>query len=238
MLENHPEGRGISGVAFRSRKPCISNDYLSDPRGTTFHGSIRSDGARAVAAFPLFSGGQPVGILLFVAAEQDTFTPGFVDLLQRLADNISFALDNFALAFEKTKADKQRDRLTRMFEALSATNEAIMRAKSRTELFELVCEAAVLGGTFTSTTIVLAGPGETFLRIAASKGKNHERVSERYALSSGAISFNIGESLRVCASISTKFTTIAVKWFRACCVIFCAIPAPKSRSMILIYLKS
>jgi diguanylate cyclase (GGDEF)-like protein len=184
VREDVPEGRGISGVAFRSRKPCISNDYLSDPRGTTFHGSIRSDGAKAVAAFPLFSGGEPVGILLFVAAERDTFTPGFVDLLQRLADNISFALHNFALAFEKTKADKQRDRLTRMFEALSATNEAIMRAKSREELFELVCEAAVLAGTFTSATILLADPEKDFLRIAASKGQNNSRVrSTRFSIS-------------------------------------------------------
>jgi diguanylate cyclase (GGDEF)-like protein len=183
VREDHPEGCGISGIAFRSRKPCISNDYLSDPRGTTFHGSIRSD-ARAVAAFPLFSRAQPVGILLLVAAERDTFSPGFVDLLQRLADNISFALHNFALAFEKTKADKQRDRLTRMFEALSATNEAIMRAKSREELFELVCEAAVLAGTFTSATVLLAEPDKDFLRIAASKGLNNGRVrSTRFSIS-------------------------------------------------------
>ena len=51
-----------------------------------------------------------------------------------------------------------------MFAALSATNEAIMRAKSRAELFELVCAAAVLGGKFTSTTIALAEPGQDFLR--------------------------------------------------------------------------
>jgi diguanylate cyclase (GGDEF)-like protein len=184
VLEHRPEGRGISGIAFRSGKPCISNDYLTDPRGTAFHHSIRNDGARAVAAFPLFSGSEGAGILLFCASEQDAFTPGSVDLLQRLADNISFAIRNFDLADEKAKADKQKDRLTRMFEALSATNEAIMRAKSRSELFELVCQAAVLGGTFTSTTIVLAGPGETFLRIAASKGKNHARVrSTRFAVS-------------------------------------------------------
>ena len=42
-----------------------------------------------------------------------------------------------------------------MFEALSATNEAIMRAKTRDELFEVVCEAAVLGGMFASATIAI-----------------------------------------------------------------------------------
>ena len=43
-----------------------------------------------------------------------------------------------------------------MLAALSATNEAIMRAGSRGELFELVCVAAASGGKFTSTSIALA----------------------------------------------------------------------------------
>ena len=57
-----------------------------------------------------------------------------------------------------------------MFEALSATNEAIMRVKTRAELFELVCQAAVLGGKFASATIALAEPDGEFLVIAATKG--------------------------------------------------------------------
>ena len=66
-----------------------------------------------------------------------------VELLQRLADNVSFALENFDRADERRLADQQRERLTRMYTALSATNEAIMRARTREELFERVCEAAV-----------------------------------------------------------------------------------------------
>ena len=57
-----------------------------------------------------------------------------------------------------------------MFAALSATNEAIMRAKSRNELFDMVCEAAANGGRFTSTTIALATPGSDLLRIVAAAG--------------------------------------------------------------------
>ncbi len=168
--ENDPEGRGICGEAFRSMRPCISNDYLADARGELFHAKALRDGVRAAAAFPLLRCGQAIGILLFISAEQDMFTPEFVDLLRRLADNVSFALRNFDLADQKNEADKQEGRLTRMFAALSATNEAIMRAKSRTELFELACEAAVLGGPFTSATIAMASPDEHFLRIAASNG--------------------------------------------------------------------
>jgi diguanylate cyclase (GGDEF)-like protein len=184
ISESLPEGRGLCGRAFRSRQPSISNDYLADQHGEAFHNMMRSTQGKSAAAFPLFSHHQPVGTIGFISIELDTFTPEFSDLLQRLADNISFALGNFDLADEKAKAEKQKDRLTRMFEALSSTNEAIMRARSRAELFELVCEAAVLRGTFTSTTIAVPEPGEVFLRIAASKGENRERISStRFATS-------------------------------------------------------
>ena len=102
-----PEGRGLSGTAFRSRKACISNDYLADQRGSAFHAVVRSDGAKSGAAFPLLIRGQAVGVMIFLSAEKDTFTPEFVELLQRLADNVSFALENFDRADEKTKADER-----------------------------------------------------------------------------------------------------------------------------------
>ena len=65
-----------------------------------------------------------------------------VALMARNAENVSVALDNFDHASEKANAEQQKERLTRMFAALSATNEAIMRAKSRAQLFEMVCVAA------------------------------------------------------------------------------------------------
>jgi diguanylate cyclase (GGDEF)-like protein len=42
-----------------------------------------------------------------LSAEINTFTPEFVELLQRLADNVSFALENFDRADEKHKADER-----------------------------------------------------------------------------------------------------------------------------------
>ncbi len=43
----------------------------------------------------------------FMSLEKDTFTPEFAELLQRLVDNVSFALENFDRADEKTKADER-----------------------------------------------------------------------------------------------------------------------------------
>ena len=63
-----------------------------------------------------------------------------------------------------------------MFAALSATNEAIMRAKSRAELFELVCESVANGAKFTSTCIALARPDGDDLDLVAVAGPTAENT--------------------------------------------------------------
>ena len=42
--------------------------------------------------------------------------------------------------------------IAQMFAALSATNEAILRATSEDELFQRVCDAAVFGGKLLAPT--------------------------------------------------------------------------------------
>ncbi|WIW47341.1 GAF domain-containing protein [Bradyrhizobium sp. 62B] len=168
---DHPEGQGIIGISLRTCRPSVINDYMHDPRSVHWRSKAVEDGTRAAASFPLLRDGRkPIGILLFLAPEEDTFTPDLVELLARLAENVSFALDNFERAEEKARTEAQKERLRRMFAALSATNEAIMRAKSRAELFDLVCLAASNGAKFTSTTIALARADSDQLEIVASAG--------------------------------------------------------------------
>ena len=103
-----PEGRGLSGAAFRSRQACISNDYLADQRGQRLprhHSQRWGKVRRGISVARPRAGGWRHAVSL--SAEKDTFTPEFVELLQRLADNVSFALENFDRADEKTKADER-----------------------------------------------------------------------------------------------------------------------------------
>jgi diguanylate cyclase (GGDEF)-like protein len=105
--EERPEGQGLTGRAIRSRQASIINDYLADSQANAFHGRARSDGANSGAALPLFVQGRVVGIMIFISLEKDTFTPEYAELLQRLVGNVSFALENFDRADEKTRADER-----------------------------------------------------------------------------------------------------------------------------------
>jgi diguanylate cyclase (GGDEF)-like protein len=105
--EAHLEGRGLCGQAIRSQRACIMNDYLADPRAAAFHGTARTDGTNSGASFPLLAHGQVVGVMSFMSREKDTFTSEFRRIVQRLVDNVSFALENFDRADEKTRADER-----------------------------------------------------------------------------------------------------------------------------------
>jgi diguanylate cyclase (GGDEF)-like protein len=166
-----PEGRGITGIALRTRRACITNDYLTDfGESGYFYAGVRDSGTQSGAALPLSKNGETIGAIIFLSRELNAFSPELIALLERLAENVSFALDNFGRADEKARADAQKERLARMFAALSATNEAIMRAKTRAELFELVCAAASSGAKFTSTSIALARNDSHELDIVAAAG--------------------------------------------------------------------
>ena len=66
--------------------------------------------------------------------------------------------------------------IARTFAALSATNEAILYAKSPDELYRQVCDAALSSGDFLATAIFLLEPGTSMLRFAAGFGEEREFV--------------------------------------------------------------
>ncbi|MGP8121487.1 MAG: EAL domain-containing protein, partial [Xanthobacteraceae bacterium] len=183
--ETVAEGRGFGGTAFRSGAPCICNDVATDERVAPWRDLVQQSGLRACAVVPVTAQGVTCGVMYFFFNDHyGDLDDTMVDLMSRIAANVSFGLDLFEKENARREAERRQEMLHRMYVALSATNEAIMRAKTREELLDLVCNAAVLGGRFTSTTIALAVPGEEFLEIAATRGQNAGRVrSTRFAIS-------------------------------------------------------
>jgi diguanylate cyclase (GGDEF)-like protein/PAS domain S-box-containing protein len=99
-------GRGLVGTAFRTRRACISNDFMSDERVRPWHTQMHEMGVAAGAALPLMRGGCPVGALVFYHEEQGAFDDEIVGLLERMSANVSFALDNMDREAERVHAER------------------------------------------------------------------------------------------------------------------------------------
>ena len=176
VAENAPTGQGITGVAFRTAKPCVSNDLLNDIRSKVWREALRREGIRAAAALPLVRGGASVGVLLVFFAEVGAADDEIVSLLARMVENVVFALDDLDSEAERKKNERAARRLARMYAALSATNEAIIRSKSPQELYERICDASVRGGKSIATAVLLAEPDSPWLKAVAGSGDVMELV--------------------------------------------------------------
>ena len=172
--DQHPE---LIATAFRSRRAAIIYDSPTDTQFAKWHDGALI-GIRSAAVVPIVKNKRSIGTLLCCSDQPDAFSKEQVPLLERMAENISFALDNFKREKQHKSAERAAVKLARMFAALSATNEAMMRAATRAELCQRVCEAAVLGGNFTSAAIAFARPDGEVLEVMSTAGPAADLVRD------------------------------------------------------------
>jgi diguanylate cyclase (GGDEF)-like protein/PAS domain S-box-containing protein len=101
------EGNGLAGTSFRTLVPCISNDFLADERTRHWHEAAESSGIQSAAAVPLINGGRAIGVLLFYSGQKNAFDAETIQLLERMANNVSFGLDNFAREAEREHTERK-----------------------------------------------------------------------------------------------------------------------------------
>jgi diguanylate cyclase (GGDEF)-like protein/PAS domain S-box-containing protein len=114
-----PEGRGPVGLAFRSGVTQVSNDFMRDERTAYWHDQGKASGVKSSAAVPLQRHGAVYGAMVFFSPERRTFDDDVVKLLERMAQNISFALGNLERDRERHKAQSALTESEARFRALT-----------------------------------------------------------------------------------------------------------------------
>lgn len=90
-----PEGQGPAALAMRAGLPRYCDDFLCDPATVPWQEMAREFGIRAHAVLPLRRGGEVTGVLTLCASEPGAFDAQTRSLLEEMAVDVSFALDNF-----------------------------------------------------------------------------------------------------------------------------------------------
>ena len=124
-------------AAWQNGEMMIANDYQTDPRTRRRreHPRPYPHHLGAGAVWPLFVDGKPAGVFSLLHAEKNAFSEDMTLLLQRLADNMSFALANFAHEARRLEAEH---------ELRESVNERIgteERLQQSLERFEIVARA-------------------------------------------------------------------------------------------------
>jgi len=111
-----PEGRGPSGTAWREQRNMVVNHFLESPITHPWKDQAARYGWGSVGSFPIIRAHRPVAILVVYHEHPDAFDEDVIRLLDEMARDISFALDNF---------DREDERCRTL--ALLEENEARLR---------------------------------------------------------------------------------------------------------------
>jgi len=137
-LDMEPGGIGLAGCAIHTMKPKVSSHLLDHPDP-----AMREEMARrninSKAVFPLIAGNEAVGVLALYATDAEAFDKEEMQLLGELARDIGFALEHIRKA-------QKLERITRVNALLSGINGAIVRIRTRQELYAEACRIAVETG--------------------------------------------------------------------------------------------
>lgn len=114
---SRPEGSGPSGCAIKQDRYVIVDDFLAGAATQPWHAAAQTAGLRSSAAFPLRRGGRAVAVFNVYADDVDYFRPDLLALLEEIAGDISFAMDNLDREAQRRSAEAERDRLVAILEA-------------------------------------------------------------------------------------------------------------------------
>lgn len=119
-----PAGQGLVGQACRESRFAFSNDILSDPRMQPWMDLVGTWGIRGAAAFPLIVRGQVRGALGIYAIEAGAFDSEVVDLLDRVTEDISLAIERLEQTHRWSEVEGRLRASERLFSATLDTLSA------------------------------------------------------------------------------------------------------------------
>jgi diguanylate cyclase (GGDEF)-like protein/PAS domain S-box-containing protein len=101
-----PNGRGPSGTVIRDNQPFWCQDFKNDPRTAPWHAIGERLDLGATAAVPLHRNGKPIGAFSMYTEQANSFDEAARDLLLRLGQDISYALENYEHEAERKRNEE------------------------------------------------------------------------------------------------------------------------------------
>ncbi|MDY6821258.1 MAG: GAF domain-containing protein, partial [Deferribacterota bacterium] len=87
-----PIGKGMSGKAFRDKKPYVVNDFFEDPNMQPWKNQAKIAGFASAAAFPIMYDDNVYAVFTIYSLEPNYFNEDVIRLLSELSTDIGFAI--------------------------------------------------------------------------------------------------------------------------------------------------
>jgi len=133
MNTDEPEGQGPTSCAIREGEHKVFNQFLADANAY-WHNAATIFNFQSVGAFPISRGGKAYGCIAVYSSEFDFFSPELIGLMNGLADDITFALDNLDREHEQRAAAIKLEQAATVFEY---SKEGIMVTDAKNKIISV-----------------------------------------------------------------------------------------------------
>lgn len=98
-------GRGPTGVAIRTGRPCTSHDILTNPDFAPWRAEALKRGFASSLVLPLKAGDRVLGALNIYSVKPDSFDEEETKLLTELADDLTFGIVSLRISAQQKQAE-------------------------------------------------------------------------------------------------------------------------------------
>jgi diguanylate cyclase (GGDEF)-like protein/PAS domain S-box-containing protein len=102
-----PEGQGPTGRSYREGKAVVAYDFTNNGLTAPWTERARQYGIRSSSSFPIMRSGRPYAVFTVYSNLPNAFEEEIVQLLEKMAGNISFALDNIDRETLRKRAEEE-----------------------------------------------------------------------------------------------------------------------------------
>ncbi len=124
-------GQGAFGVSFRTGKPFVSQNILTDPALVTLREEAIRRGYASGAIFPVMVHGKAVGAVGICAQEADAFQPEELELLNEAVEDLGFGIGIWRARTEHDHANAIIEHLARYDRLTGLPNYAHFQERLR-----------------------------------------------------------------------------------------------------------
>jgi len=125
-------GRGPTGTAIRTGKPCGCKHLLTDPQFAPWRAEALKRGYASSLVVPLLAGDRAFGAITLYAQKPDAFTEDEVTLLTQLADDVAYCIRTLRLRAERARAERRT-------EILADTASELLTTESPQTVVDALC---------------------------------------------------------------------------------------------------
>jgi HD-GYP domain-containing protein (c-di-GMP phosphodiesterase class II)/HAMP domain-containing protein len=199
-LDNTPEGRGPTGTALRNGKTAICTDTEKDELFAPWREAARKYGYRSSAALPIKLNGAVKYSLNVYSAEPDAFDAEIIVLLEELAGDIGYALQNLREVFERKKAEERVKTHLEHMKALRTIDMAITASLDLHVTLDVFINEVISQLRVNAASVLLLNPHTLRLEYSSGRGFKTETVKQT--------SLRLGEGYAGRAALSRKSVII------------------------------